>query len=150
LVIPWAGGSTASDSVTNLSICYRPAGPGGVSILWMACIVYSPPRHWGRFNRTSAQTFYEKAMRRTVATLASWLRTERERGLIAIEDPDIAAGVLLGMLAFEPQRPSMFGEKPPPRKQEVRHWAQVCAALFLIGARNPNVRRTPAAQHADS
>ena len=28
--IPWAGGSTPSDSVTNLSISHRPAGPGGV------------------------------------------------------------------------------------------------------------------------
>jgi AefR-like transcriptional repressor, C-terminal domain len=70
--------------------------------------------------------------------------------LIAIEDPDIAAGMLLGMLAFELQRAIMFGQKPPPGRQEVRHWAQVCAALFLEGARNSNIRRTQPALDAES
>ena len=82
-----------------------------------------------------AQTFYVKAMRRTVATLANWLRVEKERGLIAIEDPEIAAGMLLGMLAFEPQRAIMFGQKPSPGRQELRHRVEVCASLFLNGAR---------------
>jgi AcrR family transcriptional regulator len=82
-----------------------------------------------------AQTFYVKAMRRTVATLANWLRVEKERGLLAIEDPEIAASMLLGMLAFEPQRAVMFGQKPLPGRQELRQRVQICASLFLNGAR---------------
>jgi len=82
-----------------------------------------------------AQTFYVKAMRRTVATLANWLRAEKERGLIAIENPEIAAGMLLGMLAFEPQRAVMFGQKPLPTRQELLQRVEVCASLFLNGAR---------------
>ena len=82
-----------------------------------------------------AQTFYVKAMRRTVATLANWLGAEKERGLIAIENPEIAAGMLLGMLAFEPQRAVMFGQKPLPARQELLQRVEICASLFLNGAR---------------
>ena len=81
-----------------------------------------------------AQTFYTKAMRRTVATLANWLSIEKERGLIAIDDPEIAAGILLGMLAFEPQRAAMFGQKPLPGRSDLEKRIQICAKLFLDGA----------------
>ena len=87
-----------------------------------------------------AQTFYTKAMRRTVATLANWLRAEKERGLISVEDAELAAGMLLGMLAFEPQRGVMFGQKPLPTRQEIERRAQICARLFLDGARTSAVR----------
>ena len=53
LVISWTGGSTSSHSVTNRSISHRPAGPGGVSVLCMACMRCSAPRQSGRFKRTS-------------------------------------------------------------------------------------------------
>ncbi len=46
-----------SDSITNLSISHRPAGPGGLSIMCMACMTCSPPRQSGRFNRTSLPDF---------------------------------------------------------------------------------------------
>lgn len=81
-----------------------------------------------------AETFYTKAMRRTVTTLANWLRVERERGLIAVEDPEIAAGILLGMLAFEPHRAAMFGRKPLPRQKDLETRVSTCAKLFLRGA----------------
>src|SRR5262249_32776095 len=51
-----------------------------------------------------AETFYKKAMQRTVATLAAWLKKQQQRGSMALTNPDIAAGMLLGMFAFEPQR----------------------------------------------
>ena len=88
-----------------------------------------------------AQTFYAKAMRRTVATLAKWLRAEKERGLIALEDAELAAGMLLGMLAFEPQRAVMFGRKRLPSRHELERRAQVCATLFLDGARTSRTRK---------
>jgi AcrR family transcriptional regulator len=97
-----------------------------------------------------ARTFYTKAMRRTVTTLAKWLAAEKERGLIAVEDAELAAGMLLGMVAFEPQRAVMFGQQPLPKRQELEHRAQLCVALFLDGVRTSGVpgalsalRKTP-------
>ena len=86
-----------------------------------------------------ARTFYTKAMRRTVTTLAKWLAAEKERGLIAVEDAELAAGMLLGMVAFEPQRAVMFGQQPLPKRQELERRAQRCVALFLGGVRTSGV-----------
>ena len=72
-----------------------------------------------------AQTFYTKAMRRTVATLANWLRAENERGLIALDDAELAASMLLGMFAFEPQRAACSVTRP---RRAARNWS---------GARKP-------------
>ncbi len=38
------------------------------------------------------------------------------RGLIALDDPDEAAGMLLGMLIFEPQRAVWFGHRAAPTR----------------------------------
>src|ERR1700690_3791946 len=50
-----------------------------------------------------AETFYQKAIRRTEQTLANWLQAQNERGLIKIDNTESAAGMLLGMLVFQPQ-----------------------------------------------
>jgi hypothetical protein len=43
-VISWIGASTSSDSVTNRSISHRPAGPGGVSLVYgLHGIFYATP-----------------------------------------------------------------------------------------------------------
>jgi len=82
-----------------------------------------------------AETFYHKAIRRTEDALADWLRRQQKRGLIALDDAQAASGMLLGMLAFQPQRAVMFGHKEPPSKQEVELRAKACAALFMRGCR---------------
>jgi len=80
-----------------------------------------------------AETFYHKAIRRTEETLAGWLRAQAARGLIEIGDATSAAGMLLGMLVFQPMRAVMFGHKAPPSRQEIESRAKTCAALFLKG-----------------
>ena len=80
-----------------------------------------------------AETFYHKAIRRTDRTLANWLQAQHERGLIKIDDPEAAAGMLLGMLVFQPQRAVMFGHAPAPGREELERRAQTVAALFLRG-----------------
>jgi AcrR family transcriptional regulator len=80
-----------------------------------------------------AETFYHKAIRRTERTLASWLQAQSERGLIKIEDAEAAAGMLLGMLVFQPQRAVIFGHAAPPTREELEHRVQAVAALFLHG-----------------
>ena len=80
-----------------------------------------------------AETFYHKAIRRTELTLADWLQAQSERGLIKIDDAETAAGMLLGMLVFQPQRAVMFGHAPTPSREELERRAQAVAALFLRG-----------------
>jgi AcrR family transcriptional regulator len=80
-----------------------------------------------------AETFYHKAIRRTERTLASWLQAQKERGLIKIDDAETSAGMLLGMLAFQPQRAVMFGHAPTPSREVLERRAQAVAALFLRG-----------------
>jgi AcrR family transcriptional regulator len=80
-----------------------------------------------------AETFYHKAIRRTEQTLANWLRTQGERGLLKIEDAETAAGILLGMLVFQPQRAVLFGHAPPPDRAEIERRAEAVAELFLRG-----------------
>jgi len=84
------------------------------------------------------ETFYIKAMRRSVAALAEWLLVQKKRGLIVLDDVEAAAGMLLGMLVFQPQRDVMFGHKPPPTRSELELRAKTCSALFLRGCRRGN------------
>jgi AcrR family transcriptional regulator len=80
-----------------------------------------------------SDTFYNKAIKRSESTLANWLKAQAERGLIAIDNPTEAAGMLLGMLAFQPQRAVMFAHAPAPGRKELERRAQAVAKLFLRG-----------------
>jgi AcrR family transcriptional regulator len=82
-----------------------------------------------------AETFFNKAIMRTQGALAGWLHVQVKRGTIALDDADVAAGMLLGMLALQPLRAVMFGHRPPPSRSELAQRAKACAALFLRGCR---------------
>jgi AcrR family transcriptional regulator len=82
-----------------------------------------------------SEMFYIKAMRRSVAALAEWLLVQQKRGLIIFDDVEAAAGMLLGMLVFQPQRDVMFGHKPPLSRSALELRAKSCSALFLRGCR---------------
>jgi len=82
-----------------------------------------------------AETFYRRAITRTQDTLANWLRAEQKRGAIELDDADAAAGMLLGMLAFQPHRSVMFGHRPPLSREDRELRAKTCATLFLSGCR---------------
>jgi AcrR family transcriptional regulator len=83
-----------------------------------------------------AETFFHKAITPTQTALANWLRAQQKRGTIALDDADTAAGMLLGMLAMQPLRATMFGHQPPPTKEEHAKRAATCAKLFLSGCRS--------------
>ena len=80
-----------------------------------------------------AATFYEVAIRRANDAMARWLRRQRERGLIALEDPQAAAGMLRGMMSMDPQRAVMLGQRAAPDQEEIAERAKQCARLFLDG-----------------
>jgi hypothetical protein len=81
-----------------------------------------------------AETFYHKAITPTQNALAGWLRAHQRRGLIRLDDADVSAGMLLGMLAMQPLRAVMFGHMAPPSRADIGRRAKACAALFLKGS----------------
>jgi AcrR family transcriptional regulator len=83
-----------------------------------------------------AETFFHKAITPTQTALANWLRAQQKRGTIVLDDADTAAGMLLGMLAMQPLRATMFGHRPAPTKEERAGRAATCAKLFLSGCRS--------------
>ena len=80
-----------------------------------------------------AAVFYEVAVRRTTDAMAGWLRRQCERGLIELKDPQIAAGMLRGMMSMEPQRAVMLGQRSVPTQEEIAARAKECTRLFLGG-----------------
>ena len=80
-----------------------------------------------------AETFYKTAMLRTIATLAGWLRRRQQRGQIRLDDAEEAAGMLLGMFVFVPQRAAIYGHQPLPSRPAIEARARACATLFLQG-----------------
>ena len=82
-----------------------------------------------------AETFFHKAITPTQTALANWLRAQQKRGTIVLDDADAAAGMLLGMLAMQPMRATIFGHQPAPTKEERAQRAAACARLFLSGCR---------------
>jgi AcrR family transcriptional regulator len=82
-----------------------------------------------------APTFYRNGIQRTVAALADWLRVQQKRGLIALDDVDEAAGMLIGMATSAPQRAAIFGGVPLPPRSQIEARLRSCAKLFLRGCR---------------
>ena len=80
-----------------------------------------------------AAAFYEAAIQRTTDAMAGWLRRQCERGLIKLEDPQVVAGMLRGMMIMEPQRAVMLGQRNAPDHDEIVARAKQCARLFLQG-----------------
>jgi AcrR family transcriptional regulator len=80
-----------------------------------------------------AKSFYEVAIRRTGEGIAKWLARQSKRGLIEIDDPMAAAGMLRGMMIMEPQRATMLRQRTAPSVEEIAARAKSCARLFLKG-----------------
>jgi AcrR family transcriptional regulator len=79
------------------------------------------------------QTFHELAVRRTTDAMTAWLERQCARRLLRLDDPRLAAEMLRGMMAMEPQRAAMLGQAPPPDAAQITGRAKACARLFLEG-----------------
>ena len=82
-----------------------------------------------------AAAFYEAAIQRVSDAMANWLRRQGEQGLIKLDDPQMAAGLLRGMMIMDPQRAAMLGQRGAPGPDEIAQRAKICATLFLEGCR---------------
>jgi AcrR family transcriptional regulator len=80
-----------------------------------------------------AQAFYKNGIQRVPVALAQWLDTQHKRGMLRLEDPKAAAGMLLGMMISEPQRAAILRQGKPLSPGAVRERAHTCAQLFLSG-----------------
>jgi len=82
-----------------------------------------------------AANFYRNGIARTAAALARWLRVQVKKKLVALDDADEAAGMLIGMVASAPQRAAIYGGVPLPSRTQIERRVRVAAALFLDGCR---------------
>ncbi|WP_354116140.1 TetR/AcrR family transcriptional regulator C-terminal domain-containing protein [Bradyrhizobium sp. LA7.1] len=82
-----------------------------------------------------AANFYKNGISRTAIALARWLRVQVKKKLIAIDNIEEAAGMLIGMVASAPQRAAIYGGMPLPSRKDIERRVQICAALFLDGCR---------------
>lgn len=80
-----------------------------------------------------ATACYRFAIPRDNEGMAAWLRRQSERGLIKVDDPQLAAGMLRGMMSMDPQRAVMLGQRDVPGAYEVAARAKECTRLFLDG-----------------
>jgi AcrR family transcriptional regulator len=80
-----------------------------------------------------AKVFYEQAITRTSVVMEKWLSLQSERGLITLQDPAMATGMLRGMMVMEPQRAVMLGQLPGIADEHIVERSQICASLFLNG-----------------
>ncbi|MBY5719712.1 TetR/AcrR family transcriptional regulator [Rhizobium leguminosarum] len=80
-----------------------------------------------------ANAFYEKAIVRTNTLMENWLHKQIDRGLIALDDPHAACGMLRGMMIMEPQRAAMLRQELPPKIETIAALAKMCTDLFLKG-----------------
>jgi AcrR family transcriptional regulator len=80
-----------------------------------------------------AGAFYRNGIHRTAAALADWLAAQQRRGLIALDDVEEAAGMLLGMVADAPRRATIYGGRPLPSRRQIEARVRSCVALFLRG-----------------
>src|SRR5258707_1465757 len=78
-----------------------------------------------------AGMFYRNGVQRTAAALADWLRVQKKRGLIALDDVDEAAGMLIGMVASAPQRAAIFGGLPLPSRSQMEAPVRSFSGIFL-------------------
>ena len=88
-----------------------------------------------------AALFYANAIVRTNVAMTTWLTRLCERGQIQLADPQLATGMLRGMMILEPQRAAILGQRPAPDAAEIAERARACAALFLNGCRPPQIGR---------
>jgi AcrR family transcriptional regulator len=81
-----------------------------------------------------SSAFFTEAIIATQRVLADFLADQCRRGLLDLDDPLLAAGMLRGMMIMEPQRAAMMGQAVLPSAEEIGRRAHACVSLFLKGA----------------
>ena len=93
-----------------------------------------------------AADFYRGAVIATQRVFVRCLERLCREGAIEIEDLNETAGMLRGMMIFEPSRGAMFCQKALPGIDEIENRATRCARLFLDGCRKDQERSASSSQ----
>jgi AcrR family transcriptional regulator len=80
-----------------------------------------------------ATFFFENAIGPANRILEDWLRRQRDLGVIEIDDPVATSGMLRGMIAMDPQRAALLGQRSLPGMAEIAARARICVEFFLNG-----------------
>jgi AcrR family transcriptional regulator len=99
----------------------------------------------GRFPELAAD-FYRGAVIATQRVFVRCLERLCREGAIEIDDLNETAGMLRGMMIFEPQRGATLGQNPLPGVHEIENRATRCAQLFLDGCRKDKNRIGPSSK----
>jgi hypothetical protein len=81
--------------------------------------------------------FLDEAVNGISEAMKAWVMRHQARGLLAVDDPSLAAGILRGMMAMEPHRAVILGQGEAPGGKELTDRARTCAVLFLEGCALP-------------
>jgi hypothetical protein len=95
----------------------------------MIRLVYSESVRFPELGRA----FYYTAIERVGDAIARWLQEQCDRGALDLEDPYVAATMLTGMMAMDPQRAVMMGVRDAPNLAYIESRAKICARTFLAG-----------------
>jgi AcrR family transcriptional regulator len=90
-----------------------------------------------------ATDFYQGAVVATQRVFVRCLERLRRAGAIEVADLDEAAGMLRGMMIFEPSRGATLGRIPLPDRAAIEGRAARCARLFLEGCGTKRGRAGP-------
>lgn len=86
-----------------------------------------------------ATTFWEEAIEMTGKALVRWIERQKGFNHCIVGSAAMAAGMLRGMMAMEPQRAMMMGRTMAVDDAEIIERATFCADLFLHGASSPSL-----------
>lgn len=78
-----------------------------------------------------ARTYYEHGPKRSHALVAGYLAQLKERGRLAIDNPEESAEFLIGMLLHQWYLEQLYLSGPPPAESAMREWATHVVDRFL-------------------
>ncbi len=84
--------------------------------------------------------YYREGHEKIIEGLARWLDRQRRAGLLKLDDPRMAAAMLLSMAFADLTRDATVSNKPPSGA-EIDRWVAGAVKIFLQGAGVPDAER---------
>jgi AcrR family transcriptional regulator len=81
-----------------------------------------------------ARAFYRAGPARGKAAFVRWLALQHARGVLVVDDPVEAAGMLVSMVIGEPHMRLLLGDIPPPSRAAIDRRIRRAVDIFLKGA----------------
>jgi TetR/AcrR family transcriptional repressor of mexJK operon len=81
-----------------------------------------------------AQAFYREGIARHLAQITSWLVHQRDRGVIALDDPTEAAIMMTSYTILEPLRAAALGVRALPTSEQIKKRARLAARMIARSA----------------